>query len=201
MKKSVLLLSMILLLLVSVACGGQGGNTDVPDPVGEPATGDENEAGQDGSPDAAAPEDAVVNDEPEPAEFAFMYNDVLIKMNQNMKEVISELGEPSGYLDAPSCAFDGMDRIFSYPNIQIYTYPVGDEDFIHTIGFINDTLRTTEGGIRLGSNIDDVLNAYGDDEYEYETGMYTFKRGLTRLEFIVTDDEVRGISYRYHLDI
>jgi hypothetical protein len=146
-------------------------------------------------------DDLAEADQPQaPPYFAYKHDDVLIEMNQNINYVTGRLGEPQGIFEAPSCAFDGTDRIFSYPGIQIYTYPVGDEDFIHTIGFFDDSIRTTEGGIRLGSNIQAALDAYGND-YEYESGMYTFTRGLTVLEFLTDNDVIMGISYRLILDI
>jgi len=135
-----------------------------------------------------------------PSVFSFKFGDVVIEMNENMSNVIGKLGEPLGVLEAPSCAFDGTDRIFSYPGVQIYTYPVDDDDFIHTIGFFDDSVYTTEGKIRLGADIQDVIDVYGDN-YKYETGMYTFTRGSTFLEFLVDDDIVIGITYRYDLNL
>jgi len=135
-----------------------------------------------------------------PTVFSFKMGDVLIEMDQDITYVIERAGEPTGIFEAPSCAFDGIDRIFAYPGVQIYTYPDGDNDLIHTIAFFDDTIRTTEGGLRLGSGLQAVFDTYGDD-YIFDSGMYTFNRGLTRLEFLVEDDIVIGISYGLHLDL
>jgi len=134
------------------------------------------------------------------AVFSFKMGDVLIEMDEDISQIIAGLGEPLGILEAPSCAFDGTDRIFSYPGIQIYTYPKDGADHIHTIGFFDDSVVTTEGKIRLGTNIQSVFDTYGND-YRYETGMYTFTRGKTVLEFLVNDDNIIGITYRYLLDL
>jgi len=112
---------------------------------------------------------------------------------------LEKLGEPLGVFEAPSCAFDGIDRIFSYPGIQIHTYPKGDDDYVHTISLRDDSVRT-QGGICLGLSPNVVVLAYGDD-YELENGMYTYTRGLTTLEFFVEDDMVIGITYGLILDI
>jgi len=149
------------------------------------------------------------NDTPAPPEedtpqtisdFAFKMGDVLIEMDQDINKVIEKLGEPLGIFEAPSCAFDGIDRIFGYPGMQIHTYPKGDSDFIHTISLRDDSLRTTEGGIRLGDDIQTALDAYGDD-YELDTGLYRFKRGLTTLEFLTEDGIVMGITYGFLVEI
>jgi len=98
--------------------------------------------------DPAAPEPAPPAEEPppaapqEPPEFALIYKDTLIEMDQDMTYVLEKLGEPLGVFEAPSCAFDGIDRIFSYPGIQIHTYPKGDDDYVHTISLRDDSVRT-----------------------------------------------------------
>jgi hypothetical protein len=136
----------------------------------------------------------VENDPVEDPGFALVFNDFLIEMDLDMSYVLSALGEPLNIFEAPSCAFDGIDRIFLYPGIQIHTYPVNDHDFVHTISIRNDSIRTTEGSIYLGLNRQSMLDAYGDD-YEHEAGMYTYKRGSTILEFFIEDDIIVGITY------
>jgi len=196
MRKLFLLL--ILALFILTACGnGQPG----PDPEPEP--------GQPGSepaanvPPAADTTPADPNQPPvhedEPAEipdFALKVDGFLIEMDQNITYVLGALGEPQGIFVAPSCAFDGEDRIFQYSNIQIHTYPKGDDDYVHTISLRDDSIRTTEGRIYLGSSLQDVLDAYGDD-YEYDNDMYKYTRGLTTLEFFIEDDIVIGITYGF----
>ena len=200
MKITILVLIIILITFTAAACGNGNGPAEVPPveqgpaenvPVdNEPSPGSENEP------------DAPVEDEPDvPDAFFFKMGDVIVDMDQDIEYVITNVGEPLGRFEAPSCAFDGMDIIFSYPGIQIYTYPAGAGNYIHTIGFFDDSVRTAEGGIRLGSRIQNVFDVYGED-YSYETGMYRFTRGLTVLEFLVDEDDiVKGISYRLLLDL
>jgi len=207
MRKFVLLLLIAAFLFAGftlAACGN--GEAEVAPGVHDPG---QQEAGNGnaGEPTPANPNPEPGSTEAPPEEneppvlhdFAFKMNDVLIEMNQNINYVIDRLGEPLGVFEAPSCAFDGIDRIFSYPGVQLYTYPIGDDDFIHTIGFFDDSVRTTEGGIRLGSTLQAVLDAYGDD-YEFDTGMYTFSRGLTKLEFLIEDGIVMGLSYGFTIE-
>lgn len=180
MKK--LLLTMIIIIAVPVlAACGNGPDTDNSAIDANPASPDEN-----------------IN--PVPSVFSFKMGDVLIEMDEDISRVIAGLGEPLGILEQESCAFDGIDRIFSYPGIQIYTYPKGNSDHIHTIGFFDDSVVTTEGNIRLGSDIQEVFNVYGND-YRYDSGMYTFTRGKTVLEFLVSGDNIISINYRYILDL
>jgi len=195
------ILFLILAVLVLAACGGQANDTQKPlDPEPQEA---EN-ATENAAANAPAPAAPDTNESAEPAEaepqtereFFFKIDDVEVELNRNVTQVINRLGEPLGVLELPSCAFEGMDRVFRYPGADLYTYPVGDDDFVYTIVFFDDSVRTAEGGIRLGSDIQAVFDAYGDD-YKFDSGMYTFTRGLTTLEFFVEGSTVMGIAYAF----
>jgi len=197
------ILFLILAVLVLAACGGQ--TNDSPgqqDPDKQEAeNAAENASAAAAQPAPAAPDTnetaPAVEAEPQAErEFFFKIDDVEIELNQNVTLVINRLGEPLGVLELPSCAFEGMDRVFRYPGADLYTYPVGDDDFVYTIVFFDDSVRTAEGGIRLGSDIQEVFDIYGDD-YRFDSGMYTFTRGLTTLEFFVEGSTVMGIAYAF----
>ena len=133
-------------------------------------------------------------------DFALEVNGFLIEMDQDMSYVLDALGEPLGEFVAPSCAFDGEDRIFQYPSIQIHTYPVGDFDRVHTISLRDDNIRTSEGGIRLGASFEDVIAAYGDD-YVQDFNIHRFTRGRTKLEFYIQDGVVLGITFGLIIEV
>jgi len=195
MKKLGLVLLIIITLFTIAACG----NDNAPNgpPEGEQPV---NTPGEENGPDVDEPDPPSTSNPSGNDAFFFKIGDFIIHMDDNIDDVISNIGEPLGKFEAESCAFEGIDIIFSYPGIQIYTYPAGENNFIHTIGFFDDSVRTAEGGIRLGSSIQSVLDVYGND-YSYETGVYRFTRGLTVLEFLIEDDSVRGITYRLQLDL
>jgi len=133
-----------------------------------------------------------------PTGFAFEYRGTLIEMDRDMEELLPQLGEPLGIFEAPSCAFDGIDRIFGYRGIQIHTYPDGDIDRIHTVSFMDDSV-TTMSGIRLGDSIADALGAYGNN-YTQDTGMFIFTIDRTTLSFFVEDDEISSIIFGLIMD-
>jgi len=190
--------------LALVACGDSG-RDDLPPPMVQyvpedtPASAQQPSGDNAETPDTSGDTDVV--DEPEaPAAFFFKIGEAVVELNENITYVIADAGQPIGELELPSCAFDGMDRVFRYPGADLYTYPVGNDDFVYNIAFFDDTVRTAEGGLRLGSNLQAVLDAYGDD-FSYDSGMYTFTRGLTVLEFLVADETVIGITYRFLVEI
>jgi len=125
--------------------------------------------------------------------FALTVGNFTIRMDQNIQEVLDSMGEPLGVFEAPSCAFDGIDRIFSLPGLQIHTYPLDSGDFIHTVSIRDDSIMT-QNGIYLGNSLDSVLAAYGND-YQQEFGMFTFTKGVTTLQFLIEDNMVVAITY------
>jgi len=163
-------------------------NNDSP---AEPPTGDDSDT-DDGS---------IGDDEPvTPPAFFFKIDDFIVELDSDISYVIAGAGEPIGVLELPSCAFEGMDRVFRYPGADLYTYPNGDNDFVYNIAFFDDSVHTAEGGIRLGASLQAVKDVYGED-YTFDSDMYTFTRGLTVLEFLTQNDIVIGITYRYLVDI
>jgi len=125
--------------------------------------------------------------------FSLPLRGTVVHMNQDIAEVITALGEPLGVHISPSCAFDGYDRIFLFPGVQIHTFPQGERDFVHIISVMDDSV-VTEGGIFLGSEWHDVLDAYGQT-YEQEFSKFTFNRNGTNLSFFVENDMVIAITY------
>jgi len=195
MKKLCLFVLVIIFILALAACSDNK--------PGDPVNTDRPPNGNSGNntPDIPGTPDSGISNPPPSAAFYFTFRNVAIEMDQDITDIIANIGEPLDIFEAQSCAFDGIDRIFRYPGIQIYTYPSGGGDHIHTIGFFDDSISTSEGGIHLGSSLQSVLNAYGNN-YRHETGMYTFTRGLTFLEFLVDDNNiVIGITYRLDLGL
>ena len=197
MKKTILAAGLVLILVLA-ACAASDNNDTVYDPKQADASGYAAAQNLDNGADEAVQDenddpDPILPDASIPEGFTFTTQGVTIHMDQNMAEVLEQLGEPLGVFEAPSCAFDGIDRIFSFPGVQIHTYPDGDLDFVHTISIRDDSV-TTMNGIFLGSSWEDVLAAYGD-VYQQEFGMFTFTMGRTTLSFFIEDEMVVGITY------
>jgi hypothetical protein len=140
---------------------------------------------------------AASNENKVPDGFVFEYKDKKIYMGEDINDAISDIGEPKKTFEAPSCAFDGIDKIFSYSGFDLHTYPEGEKDLIHTINLRDDSIKTAEG-IMLGSGFSDMLKTYGDG-YEQELGMYTYGKGKTKLQFLIVDEYVDAIMYLYEL--
>ena len=186
MFKAMAFICLMSIICITAACGGSG-----PDDVQTP-TPAETAAAVDSPTEAANPTPtpiAVKNADG----FVFTVNGTHVYMDENMEDVLTRLGEPRRVFEAPSCAFEGIDRIFSFQGYDLHTYPENEQDFVHTVNFRDDSLATPEG-VFLGGSLSDMLAAYGDD-YEQELGQYKYTKGQTYLSFIIDEDEIVAIMY------
>ena len=49
-------------------------------------------------------------------------------MGADASKVVDELGEADDYFESESCAFEGLDKVYTYPGFKLNTYPVDDKD-------------------------------------------------------------------------
>ncbi len=138
--------------------------------------------------------DDTAKDTPkEPSGYAFKHNDVSVYMNTDVEPVIEALGEPLHYFEAESCAFKGLDKTYTYAGFEITTYPLDEKDYISAINLMDDTVATPEN-VYLGSTVDEMIAAYGED-YTESSGSYTYAKDASKIQFIVMNDEIIAITY------
>ncbi len=125
--------------------------------------------------------------------YVFMTGGVTVEMDGDMAPVLEALGEPVSYFEAASCAFEGLDKIYTYNGFEIDTYPAGDTDLVSAVILKDDSAATVEG-ICIGDSLDKVLEAYG--EGKQENGMLTYEKDGMKLCFILQDDSVISVEYR-----
>lgn len=125
--------------------------------------------------------------------YTFQYNNTTISVDSNMKSVLEKLGEPASYFEYASCAFDGLDKIYTYSNFEIDTYPKDNEDLISAIILKSDVVTTAEG-ISVGATKDKLIETYGD-QYKDENGMLSYSKDNMKLSFIIENNVVTSIQY------
>ncbi|NLK26758.1 MAG: hypothetical protein GX306_00215 [Clostridiales bacterium] len=184
MKKISILL--IVLMLLMTGCGGK---EETPEDTGN-ADGTNKNATVN---EETSSDQQDKSEESQVAGFEFEYNGVTIPLNVDVAPILEELGESMDYFEAPSCAFQGLDKIYYYSGFELSTYPLDKKDFISSINLLDDTVTTKEG-IYLGATLDDVISTYGE-EYSEENGFYTYTLGETQLTFVVENDVVTAITY------
>ncbi len=166
MKRFLLILTLITALLLT-SCGGNAsdnGNADK----------------QDGGKDSKYFFKAVSAD------------NYYVKIDADMADVLKALGEPLSYFEAASCAFDGLDKTYTYSGFEICTRPDGDKDYVNSIRLTDDSVTTSEG-IYIGCTVEDVLEKYGDGTNTATLISYTDNN--TTLNFILQNGIVVSIEY------
>lgn len=125
--------------------------------------------------------------------YCFQTGGTVIGMNQDVSTFLGSLGSYTNYAESKSCAFKGLDKIYSYAGFDLYTYPVDGVDYVNSI-YLSDGTVSTQEGIHIGSTLDDMLAAYGDG-YTEEYGVYQYAKDKSTLSFIVTDNVIEAIEY------
>ena len=220
MKKT-LLAAMMAAVLVLAGCGAQETSAPAADTAAsgevaeekaeevveeaaeETSEVTEEAAAEESAEDAAAEENADTSENAGNAAnaadtFVFEYEGIQMYVNQEATEVLDALGEPVSYFEAASCAFEGLDKMYTYSSFELDTYPEGDTDYISCIYFLDDMVETPEG-ISLYMTQADMEAAYGTD-YEEANGAYVYTKGNGQLSFIIENDEIVVIEYKTKVD-
>jgi hypothetical protein len=106
-------------------------------------------------------------------------------------------GEPKNYSEVSSCAFEGLDKTYTYEHVELTTYPVDGKDKLYVIYFLDDEITTNEG-IKISDSFEDMVAKYGSN-YKNEGNLYTYTLGKTNLKFIIENNYITSIEYNYEV--
>lgn len=127
------------------------------------------------------------------AGYAFSVKGTVIEIDADVTPVLDALGKELSYYEAASCAFEGLDKMYTYSGFEIDTYPNGDKDFVSTIILKDDSVSTAEG-VSIGDSREKLEQAYGSGSEE--GNMIIYEKGGMKLCFIMQNDEIASIEYR-----
>ena len=170
MKKIIALILTAVTVLCLVSCGGNGNSGN--------GSGEGNNSAT-----------------PKTSKYVFKVknkNGYEVKIDADMSEVLSALGEPLSYFEAASCAFEGLDKTYTYAGFTVMTRPDGSKDYVNAI-FLTDDSLTTAKGIYIGASADEVIAAYG--ETAKTDTLISYTDGNTTLNFILKNGKVVSIEY------
>lgn len=135
------------------------------------------------------------NDKKDKVEKGYLFSNkgIKISVDSDLKPVLEVLGEPQSYFEAPSCATEGIGKVYTYSDFQIDTYPDGEKDLILCITLKTDNVSTAEG-IDLSMDKDKIIEVYGSDYEETDISM-SYKKDGMKLSFIFEGDSLVSIQY------
>lgn len=185
----------LLLTLILTACGGKTQNNNPADTSGDQNTpaqtdnsdnsGNSNNSDNSGNKTAPAP---TAN-----SKLVFSYQGCPLPMNAEFAPLLDYIGEPDSYFEAASCAFDGLDKTYTYGDIEIITYPDGDKDYISSVRLLGNSVSTPEG-VTVGSSQEDVISAYGEN-YTAIGEQFAYEDGDTNLYILFQDGAAVSVEY------
>lgn len=126
--------------------------------------------------------------------YTFHTGEIEISMKQDASEVLSVLGKAVNFYEAQSCKHQGKEKVFTYEGFELSTYPSGNADYVKSIWFLGEETQTPEG-IHIGSSIEDMVNAYGED-YTEKQGRYSYTSEEVILTFYTKKGLISGIEYK-----
>lgn len=125
--------------------------------------------------------------------YVFTMKNTDIAISAKMEPIAAALGEPTSYFESASCAYQGLDKVYTYGSVIIRTYPVDSVDYVLSIELKDDTVSTKEG-VSIGDTKQKVEEAYGTPTSTNASSV-TYAKDSCLLSFIFTDGCVSSITY------
>jgi hypothetical protein len=179
MKRLGILLMVVLLLLVGCS-NGKNVSSDSVDKTPK------NEG-------VSTPKDSEKANDEKAKGYVFETKGITIAMNAKIAPILKSLGESKSYFEAESCAFQGMEKTYTYSGFELHTYELDKVDYVASVIFLDDSVSTKEG-ISLNADVKDVVKAYGD-KYTEKSGSYTYQLDKSKISFLFENNKVTSIEY------
>lgn len=116
-----------------------------------------------------------------------------VYMDMPIQTVLDSLGEPDEYYEAKSCAFDGLDKMYTYQHFEIDTWPGEDGDYVSAV-FLLDDLTGTAEGLFVGADAAEADEKYGTD-FDASGNERIYEVDGMKLKLQITDGKISYITY------
>ena len=107
--------------------------------------------------------------------------------------VTAALGTPDSISTAPSCIGTGEDKIYSYGDLQIETYPDPAGEKILSITLVTGSVKTGKGAY-VGMSTDEVKQLYGEPSVEDSYYISYIGTDSMQLDFLCDNGSVVEIG-------
>ena len=125
--------------------------------------------------------------------YAFFLKDTRIQVNDEISTIVAALGEPTSYFESNSCAFQGLDKVYTYGSVIIRTYPEDGKDYVLSVELKDDSVQTPEG-VSIGNTLEFAESIYGKASRKTDASL-VYEKGDSALSFISKNNEIYSITY------
>lgn len=184
MKKVIVVLTVLMCAALAVGCGANSGVVVDPNAQAANASGD---IQQPAAPGASSPAQSY--------SLVFDSNGVKVRPYDLADGVLNSLGKPSNTFEAPSCAYQGVDKFYTYGGFELTVNNIDGADHVSIVTIKDDTVSIPQG-VKIGDTQDAMIQKMGTN-YRECGGIYDFIEDTTTLEIVVKDGKVAQILYLY----
>ncbi len=108
-------------------------------------------------------------------------------------EKMKEAGLEYQYYEAQSCAYQGLDKFYTFDSFEVLVNTVDGRDVITSISLLDDMVAIPEG-LRIGDSYDTMIDTLGDG-YTRSANLYRYVRDGTMLTILIKNGSVSSIEY------
>ena len=176
--RSALAVGLVLLLALMAACSKIEQNKEEP--------GQSSEAGQSSS------QSEEVQQSNEQGGYRFLAGTVALMPGASFSP--EALPQAVQQAEIPSCAFEGLDEVYTYEAYEVTAHKEGDAMQVYAVYLLEPSVSTEEG-VSLGDTKEQMIAAYSD-AYTENGSEYIYAKGQTQLCFILQGEVIISIEYR-----
>ena len=99
-------------------------------------------------------------------------------------------------MNAPNCAFDSQNILYSFSGFEVETYSKNGKNYFYAIYLLDDSITADREGITIGVTKEAVIAAYGQAD-DVKEGSLTYNRKDLSQIFFLRDGRVTRIHYQF----
>ena len=120
------------------------------------------------------------------------YRGVAVRVGTAVEPLLTLWGDDYTLSESESCAGVGMDRLYAYPSMRLYTFaPEGAVERVTAISYTDDGADTR--GARIGSAVEQLVAAFGTPDEQDDTAL-VYRDASATLKVTLRDGRATGIT-------
>lgn len=118
---------------------------------------------------------------------------MVVALDDSVDVIKDKLGEPLEYSESKSCMYDGYDKVYTYADVEIITYPKDGGEYINSITILSDKVESG-CGIVIGDASEVITTNYKEEEMVITKSCYMYETDDFGMAFYVDNDVVTEIE-------